>query len=86
MKKKNKLLMVFGFIFAILVGFLIGISVDYPEVNNKSVSGTIGKINNYRNSQSSKSDITLQNELTSDTSKLISVSYLIQVIPLYLFL
>jgi len=77
MKKKSKLLMVLGVVLALFVGFLIGISVDYPNIDKSSVAGTIGKINNYRNSQSSKSDIKLQNELTSDTLKLKSVQKLL---------
>lgn len=77
MKKNSKLLMALGVVLALFVGFLIGISVDYPDVDKSSVAGTIGKINNYRNSQSSKSDIKLQNELTSDTVKLKSVQKLL---------
>lgn len=69
--------MVFGVVLALFVGFFIGMSVDYPKVDKGSVAGTIGKINNYRNSQNSTSEIKLQNELTSDTVKLKSVQKLL---------
>lgn len=77
MKKKSKLLMVFSVVLALFVGFFIGISVDYPKFDKGSVAGTITKINNYRNSQNSTSEIKLQNELTSDTVKLKSVQKLL---------
>ena len=70
MKTKSKLFIALGVFFALVVGFLIGISVDYPKVSNKDVAGTITKINNYRNSQIMKSDIQIKNELISDTTKL----------------
>ena len=77
MKNRSKLLMVFGVVLALFVGFFIGMSVDYPKVDKGSVAGTIGKISNYRNSQNSTSEIKLQNELTSDTVKLKSVQKLL---------
>jgi hypothetical protein len=70
MKKSGNLFVVLGMIAALIVGFLIGISVDFPKVNNQSLSGTIGKVNNYRNTQVSEADIQLKNELVTDTAKL----------------
>jgi hypothetical protein len=70
MKTSGKLLSVFGIIAGLIVGFFIGISVEYPKVDNNMVSGTIGKVNNYRKAQSSITEIELKNELISDTVKL----------------
>jgi hypothetical protein len=70
MKKSSNLFVVFGIFAGLFIGFYIGISVDYPRINNRSVSGTIGKVNNYRNTQNSEADILLKNELLTDTAKL----------------
>lgn len=48
---------------ALVVGFIIGISVNYPNVNNNEISGTIGKVNKYRDVQTSEADIQLRSEL-----------------------
>lgn len=77
MKTKSKLFIVLGVFFALVVGFLIGLSVDYPKVGDNDVAGTITKIKNYRNSQLMKSDIQIQNELTSDTVRLKAVQKLL---------
>jgi hypothetical protein len=70
MKKTGNLFVVLGIIAALVVGFLIGISVDFPKLNNQTLSGTIGKVKNYRNTQVSEVDIQLKNELVTDTAKL----------------
>lgn len=70
MKKNTKLLIVAGMVFAMIIGYLIGTLVDYPDVNKNSVAGTISKINNYRNSQLTPNEVELKNELASDTAKL----------------
>lgn len=69
MKKSGNLIVVFGIIAALVIGFLIGISVDFPKLDNQKLSGTIGKVNNYRNTQVSEADIQLKNELVTDTTK-----------------
>ncbi|MEI7831524.1 MAG: hypothetical protein WCI31_17220, partial [Prolixibacteraceae bacterium] len=70
MSKSRSLIIGIGIIAALVIGFLIGISVDYPRLSKRSVSGTIGKVNNYRNTQVSEADILLKNELAADTAKL----------------
>ncbi|HEY5511136.1 MAG TPA: hypothetical protein VIK10_08915 [Prolixibacteraceae bacterium] len=70
MKKSSNLFVVFGIVAALIIGFLIGISTDYPRLNKQALSGTIGKVNNYRNIQVSETDIQLKNELLTDTVKL----------------
>jgi hypothetical protein len=53
--------------FGIIAGFLIGISVEYPRINNQELSGTIGKVKKYSNAKVTEADIELQNELASDS-------------------
>jgi hypothetical protein len=69
MSKQKSLLIGIGIVAALVIGFLIGISVESPRLNQRSLSGTIGKVNNYRNTQVSEADILLKNELLTDTAK-----------------
>lgn len=66
-----------GILIALAVGFLIGVSVEYPKTNKNELAGTITKIKNYRNSKSNKTDIQIKNELASDTVRLKSVKKLL---------
>ncbi|HBL75674.1 MAG: hypothetical protein A2W90_17230 [Bacteroidetes bacterium GWF2_42_66] len=73
MKKSKKLITAVAIFFALVIGFLIGISVEYPRLNNNEVSGTIGKVNNYRNTKATEADIQLKDELLADSVMLKSV-------------
>ncbi len=68
MKKKTNLLIAFAILIAFTLGFLIGITIEYPQVDHDEISGTIGKVNNYRNTKITEGDIRLKNELLADTS------------------
>lgn len=74
---KNNLLIGIVIVAALAIGFLIGISVESPRLNKNNVSGTIGKVNNYRNTKTTEADIELKNELLADslTQKLL-VNYM----------
>ncbi|MDX9880997.1 MAG: hypothetical protein RBS73_02960, partial [Prolixibacteraceae bacterium] len=67
MKKSKNLFVIFGIIAALVAGFLIGISVEYPRLNNDELSGTIGKVSNYRNTKVTEADIELKNDLLADS-------------------
>lgn len=67
MKRRTSLTVTAAGIFGIIVGFLIGISVEYPLVDNDSISGTIGKVKKYSNAKATEADLMIQNELASDT-------------------
>lgn len=69
MKKKTNLLTVFGILATFVIGFLIGITIEYPKVGDDEISGTIGKVNNYRNTKATEADIQLKNELLADSAK-----------------
>lgn len=71
--KRTNLLIVFAVILSLIIGFVIGISVDYPRVGENGLSGTIGKVKNYRNTKATEADIELKDELLSDTTLLNSV-------------
>ncbi len=73
MKIKTKLLIAIGFIAALCIGFLAGISVDYPRLNKSDVAGTFGKAEKYRKAQMTEKDIQLRSELVKDTAKLKSM-------------
>ncbi len=70
MKKSKNLLFVLGIVAALIVGFLIGLVVNFPPADDSAISGTIGKVDHYRNIQASEADIELRNELANDTTKL----------------
>ncbi len=70
MKSNGKLFVVFGIIFALIIGFVIGISVNSQKVEESFVLGTIGKINDFKKVQNGEAEMDLKNELLSDTAKL----------------
>jgi hypothetical protein len=70
MKKKNSLLIYVAILLAFAFGFVIGINIEYPRVDDAEVSGTIGKVNNYRNTKATEADIHLKNELLTDSAML----------------
>lgn len=73
MKTSSKLFITFGIIFALVVGFLIGIAINYPKVDESLTAGTIKKIKNYKATLNTKNEIQIKNELLSDTAKLKSL-------------
>ncbi|MGV8095972.1 MAG: hypothetical protein AB2L24_29320 [Mangrovibacterium sp.] len=73
MKKKNTLLIAFAIFMALVIGFVIGALINYPPVNDAEISGTIGKVKNYRNAKASEADIQLKNDLLADSAMLESV-------------
>ncbi len=56
-------------IVALLVGFLIGYSINNLPPAGNDVAGSIGKLDRYRNVKVSEEDIQLRNELLEDTLK-----------------
>ena len=73
MKSSVKLLVVFGIIFAGIIGLFIGLSFKMGNVNQSEISGTIAKINTYRKSQQSVTGVEISNQLLSDTARLKSM-------------
>ena len=74
MKKNRKLMMALAIVAALIVGFFIGLFIEYPNVNNDELSGTIGRVSNYRNAKATEADIELRNDLLTDTIMQKSVS------------
>jgi hypothetical protein len=66
MKNSRTLLTIIGVVAALAIGFLIGISVDFPKMNTNQISGTIGKVSNYRNVKVTEADIQLRTNLLTD--------------------
>lgn len=73
MKTKTKLLFAIGFLAVLCIGFLIGISVDFPKVDNSDLAGTFGKAEKFHKVQMTAKDIQLRSELLKDTAQLRSM-------------
>lgn len=67
MKRNKSIYTLLAAIAALAVGFLVGISVNYPKVENSKLSGTIGKTDKYRNVNITENDIQLRSDLLADT-------------------
>ncbi|MEA4975945.1 MAG: hypothetical protein VB046_09445 [Paludibacter sp.] len=67
MKNKRKLITALVIVLTFVAGYLVGLLVDYPHVNRDEVSGTIGRVSNYRNTKATEADIELRNDLLTDT-------------------
>jgi len=70
MKTKTKTFFIIGLAAALCVGFLIGVSVDYPKTDLSNFAGTFGKADKYRNVQMTEKDIELRSSLMKDTALL----------------
>lgn len=68
MKKSTNLFITLAAVAGVVVGFLIGIAVNFPKTDQSELAGTIGKVNNYRNTKATEADIELKNDLIADTS------------------
>jgi hypothetical protein len=73
MKTKTKLLFAIGFISVLCIGFLIGISVNFPKPDNSDLAGTFGKAEKFHKVQMTAKDIELRSELLKDTARLRSM-------------
>ncbi|MDO8899426.1 MAG: hypothetical protein Q7V19_17365 [Bacteroidales bacterium] len=54
---------------ALVVGFLFGMVMDFPKPGKDELTGSIGKVDRFRNVQMTEQDILLRNELVEDTTK-----------------
>jgi len=73
MKTTGTFKLIGSVVISIFIGFLIGISVDFPRINNQELSGAIAKVKNFRNVKVGEEDIKLKNELIGDTVRLNSL-------------
>jgi hypothetical protein len=74
MKKNSKLMTALAIVATFIVGYLAGLFIEYPKVNHDEISGTIGKVSNYRNTKATEADIELRNDLMTDKKMQQSVS------------
>ncbi|KAF0130706.1 MAG: hypothetical protein FD155_1516 [Bacteroidetes bacterium] len=68
----KKLTLIQVSLFALLTfvgGLLIGSMIDLPLFEKEKLSGSIGKVDRYRNVKVTEDDILLRNELVEDTAK-----------------
>jgi len=74
MKTKKGILTALVVVISLAAGFLMGVLVDFPKTENTQLSGTIGRVQNYKNVKITEEDIELKNQLTSDTLILKAIS------------
>lgn len=67
MKKKTQTLLIV--IAALVVGFLIGFSINNLPPADDDLAGSIGRVDRYRNVKMTEDDIMLRNELADDAEK-----------------
>lgn len=73
MKTKVKLIFAISLVAALFIGFMIGISVDYPNPNKSDLAGTFGKAEKFRKVQMTEKDLQLRSDLVKDTARLRSM-------------
>ncbi|MCF8361502.1 MAG: hypothetical protein K9G70_02655 [Prolixibacteraceae bacterium] len=69
MKRKSNLQKLTFIVLSLIIGFVIGISVNFPKTNTDNLRGTIGKVNKHRNVNITDADIQLRSELIDDNQK-----------------
>lgn len=67
MKTKNKIIIVFFVVVAII---LMAVAINFPPVFREVAKGTFGKAEKYSKKQMDERDVMLRNELTNDTAQL----------------
>jgi hypothetical protein len=56
-------------VLTLIIGVLMGLFLDFPKTENDELTGSIGKVDRFRNVQITEEDILLRNELVEDTAK-----------------
>jgi hypothetical protein len=56
-------------VLTLTIGVLMGLFIDLPKTKNDELTGSIGKVDRFRNVQITEDDIMLRNELVEDTAK-----------------
>lgn len=69
MKSKNKLIGALALVLTFVAGYALGLLLDLPNIDFKQASGTIGRVNNYRNAKATESEIALKNDLLKDKKR-----------------
>lgn len=69
MKRKRVFLNAVVVIVCLLIGVVIGVSVDLPKTSSDNLKGTIGKVNKHRNVNITDADLQLRSELIDDMQK-----------------
>jgi hypothetical protein len=70
MKKSGNLLTGILIALGLIIGFFAGVLVNWPPTDESKLSGTIGKVDNYRNVKVSENDINLRSELMNNNQML----------------
>ena len=73
MKTREKSLFTIGLIIGLGIGFVIGISVNFPKPNQSDLTGTFGKAAKFRKVQMTQKDVQLRSELLRDSAQLKSM-------------
>ncbi|NLE33131.1 MAG: hypothetical protein GX619_08955, partial [Bacteroidales bacterium] len=77
MKTKSKLIGALALVLTFVAGYALGLFLDLPNIDFKQASGTIGRVNNYRNTKATESEIALKDDLLKDKKRqTVMVTYL----------
>ena len=70
MKKRFTPWLILGILAGLIIGYVAGLFINFPSVDESLVSGTINKVDKYRNIKATEADIQLKNDLVADTATL----------------
>jgi len=80
MKSKTKVLVTFGVILAFAIGFIAGISTEYPKPQStEGIAGTITKVKKFKNTKATENDIQLRDQLSQNQEQLTAIKNLLSI-------
>lgn len=80
MKSKTKVLVTFGIVLAFAIGFIAGISTEYPKPQStEGIAGTITKVKKFKNTKATENDIQLRDQLSQNQEQLENLKKLLSI-------
>ena len=80
MKSKTKILVTLGIISSFAIGFIAGVSTDYPKPQStEGITGTIAKVKKYKNTKATEQDIQLRDQLVQNEEQLAALKSLLTI-------
>ena len=80
MKSKTKILVTLGIISSFAIGFIAGVSTEYPKPQStEGITGTIAKVKKYKNTKATEQDIQLRDQLVQNEEQLAALKSLLTI-------